>query len=721
MDEFEAVASALPAVTDATLPTEITRVSVATDGTQSNTGSDNPVLSPDGRFVAFHATANTLVDGDTNGVKDVFVHDRQTGETERVSVASDGSEADSFSYATRISAFSTDGRYVVFDSTATNLVDDGSNELAWDVFIHDRDTGETQQVALSSDGTDADGASYGVAMTPDARFVAFSSEATNLVDDDTNGYTDVFVRDLETGETERVSVASDGSEADLSSSNASLSDDGRYVAFLSSATNLVAGDTNATGEIYVHDRQTGETELVTAAFDDGVSDGDHRNPAISGNGRFVVYNSNASNLVTGDTNEEDDIFVYDRLTGETERVSVASDGAEANNGSAFHRFAGISADGRFVVFDSWATNLVEEDTNGMLDVFVHDRQTGQTARVSVASDGAEGNGSSSDPSISADGQFITFLSYADNFVVGDTNYAEDVFVTANPLYASGADTRQDFNGDGTDDVLWRKETGHVGYWEMQDGDETFHAIGYAGTDWSVQGTGDFNGDDTDDILWRKDTGHVGYFEMDDGQETYHAIGWSGLDWTVDGTGDFNGDGTDDILWRKDTGHVGYFEMNEGQQTYHAIGWSGLDWTVEGTGDFNGDGTDDILWRKDTGHVGYFEMNDGQQTYRAIGWAGLEWSVAGTGDFNGDDTDDILWRKDTGHVGYFEMENGQKTYRAIGWAVTDWSVADVGDFNGDGTDDVLWRKDTGQVGWWEMTDGAATFQVIANVGLEWDVA
>ncbi|ARE42337.1 MSHA pilin protein MshA (plasmid) [Rhodovulum sp. P5] len=286
--------------------------------------------------------------------------------------------------------------------------------------------------------------------------------------------------------------------------------------------------------------------------------------------------------------------------------------------------------------------------------------------------------------------------------------------------SGGASTRGDFNGDGTSDILWRKSAGHVGYFEMENGGHTYHAIGWAGTDWSVEGTGDLNGDGTSDILWRKSAGHVGYFQMENGTHSYHAIGWAGTDWTVQGLGDLNGDGTDDILWRKSAGHVGYFEMDNGSHTYQAIGWAGTDWTVVGIGDLNGDGTDDILWRKSAGHVGYFEMDNGSHTYHAIGWAGTDWSVEGVGDLNGDGTDDILWRKDTGHVGYFEMHDGQDTYHAIGWAGTDWSVEGVGDVNGDGTDDVIWRKDTGRVSYWEMNDGDATYHAIADVGTDWQI-
>ncbi|ARE41524.1 Alkaline phosphatase [Rhodovulum sp. P5] len=285
---------------------------------------------------------------------------------------------------------------------------------------------------------------------------------------------------------------------------------------------------------------------------------------------------------------------------------------------------------------------------------------------------------------------------------------------------SEAEAAHDFTGDATSDILWRKSTGRVGFWEMHDGAATYHFLADVATSWTIQETGDFNGDGTMDILWRYTSGTVGYWEMQEGDETFHVIGSAGTDWTVKGTGDFNGDGTEDVLWRKDTGSVGFWEMDDGNETFHVIGYAGTNWLVEGIGDFNGDGTEDVLWRKDTGNVGYWEMDGGDATFHVIGYAGTNWTVEGTGDFNGDGTDDILWRKDTGSVGYWEMDGGEETFHVIGFAGTDWSVADTGDFNGDQTDDVLWRRDTGMVGYWEMENGEETFHVIANVGLDWDI-
>ena len=422
------------------------RVSVASDGTEANDVSMGSALSADGRFVAFDSAATDLVAGDTNRVSDVFVHDRQTGTTERVSVASDGAQGNgssgllSFAFPPALSA---DGRFVAFVSFATNLVA-GDTNGATDVFVHDRQTGTTERVSVASDGTQGNAASAGAALSADGRFVAFHSTATNLVAGDTNGKTDVFVHDRQTGITERVSVASDGTQGNNASSYPALSADGRFVAFDSDATDLVAGDTNGTTDVFVHDRQTGTTERVSVASGGGTqgngnSGGFFAFPALSADGRFVAFQSDATNLVAGDTNGATDVFVHDRQTGTTERVSVSSGGTEGNGFSAA---PALSADGRFVAFHNTATNLVAGDTNGKTDVFVHDRQTGTTERVSVASDGTQGNGPCSGAALSADGGLVAFHGTATNLVAGDTNGTYDVFVHDRPVSTTTTSTTQ---------------------------------------------------------------------------------------------------------------------------------------------------------------------------------------------------------------------------------------------------------------------------------------
>jgi Tol biopolymer transport system component len=343
-------------------------VSVASDGTQGNSHSGSPSISADGRYVAFASYASNLVPGDTNGVMDVFVHDRLTGQTTRVSVASDGTQGNGES---RYPSISADGRYVAFMSYASNLVPGDTNGKA-DVFVHDRLTGQTTRVSVASDGTQGNGDSWGwPSISADGRYVAFESSASNLVPGDTNGRADIFVHDRLTGQTTRVSVASDGTQGNNSSVWPSISADGRYVAFMSYASNLVPGDTNGALDIFVHDRLTGQTTRVSVASDGTQGNGYSWDSSISADGRYVAFESWASNLVPGDTNGKQDIFVHDRLTGQTTRVSVASDGTEGNNNSGW---PSISADGRYVAFHSDASNLVPGDTNGRADVFVAMRQ-----------------------------------------------------------------------------------------------------------------------------------------------------------------------------------------------------------------------------------------------------------------------------------------------------------------------------------------------------------
>ena len=390
------------------------RVSVASDGTQANDWSFGASISADGRYVAFASVASNLVPGDTNGYQDVFVRDRSTGKTERVSVAPDGSEADFSSYEPSISA---DGRYVAFASAASNLVAGDTNGFV-DAFVRDRFTGVTERVSIASDGKQGNEGSWYPSISADGRYVAFVSYASNLVPGDTNGAYDVFVHDRVAGVTERVSLASDGTQADEASRNLKISADGRYVVFDSGATNLVPGDSNGTDDAFLHDRQTGVTERISVAS--GGTQGDDKSwcPSISADGRYVAFWSYATNLEPSSGQAGSDIYVRDRSTGNTERVSVASDGTPANSASCL---PSISADGRYVAFLSFASNLAPGDTNGAYDVFVHDRVTGGTERTSVASDGTQTNGGCDDAAISADGHYVAFRSIASNLVPNDTN------------------------------------------------------------------------------------------------------------------------------------------------------------------------------------------------------------------------------------------------------------------------------------------------------------
>jgi Tol biopolymer transport system component len=347
--------------------------------------------------------------------------------TSRVSVDSGGAASNNGSYQPSISA---DGRYVAFQSTASDLVGGDTNGVS-DVFVRDRVAGTTQRVSVDSGGAQADGGSYLPSISADGRYVAFLSYATNLVGGDTNGISDIFVRDRQSGTTERVSVGPSGAQGNADSYGApSISADGRYVAFLSNARNLVSGDTNSAPDVFVRDRQSGTTERASVDSSGVQGDGPSASCAISADGRCVVFQSSATNLVPGDTNGVSDVFVHDRQSGITERVSVASGGAQGNGSSYSPSVPAISADGRTIAFVSYASDLVGGDANGAADVFVRDRQSGTTGRVSVDSGGAQGNGSSGyfGCAISADGRFVAFASDASNLVSGDSNAHSDVFV-----------------------------------------------------------------------------------------------------------------------------------------------------------------------------------------------------------------------------------------------------------------------------------------------------
>jgi len=342
------------------------RVSVSTGGGQSNHNSSDAALSADGRFVGFVSNASNLVPVDTNDTADAFVRDRRTGITQRVSVSTGGGQGDSFSDDLSLSA---DGRFVAFQSIASNLVPGDTNGRD-DIFVHDRRTGTTERVSVSSGGDQGNSFSFGPALSADGRFVAFDSLSSNLVPGDTNRTGDVFVHDRRTGTTRRVSVSSDGDQGDDLSLSPKLSADGRFVAFTSSASNLVPGDTNDSNDVFVHDRRTGTTERVSVRTDGGQGDSFSSGPSLSADLRFVAFTSSATNLVPGDTNDRADVFVRDRQTGTTRRVSVRTGGGQGNGDSAF---PALSADGRVVAFDSFATNLVPGDTNRFIDVFVHTR------------------------------------------------------------------------------------------------------------------------------------------------------------------------------------------------------------------------------------------------------------------------------------------------------------------------------------------------------------
>jgi Tol biopolymer transport system component len=427
------IVATVPAGPVAAAHRTIERVNFTSTGAEATGGhSTRAVVTPDGRFVAFQSDATNLVTGGTTG-GEIFVRDRQTGTTTLASSTSAGVEGNGISTYPGISA---DGRYVVFLSGSTNLVP-GDTNGAIDAFVKDRQTGAIERVSVSSAGEQANASASRTGISADGRYVVFGSTATNLVAGDTNAAGDVFVRDRQTGTTERVSVSSTGAQANGGSADGMISADGRFVIFASVATNLVDGDTNGLQDVFIRDRSAGTTERVSIPNSGGQATGGHSElgsenigPRMSSDARYVVFQSDATNLVTGDTNGLKDIFVRDRTAGTTERISVSGTGTQADDESFT---PSISCDGRYVVFDGAATNLVAGDTNNQGDVFLRDRQSGTLERLSVAADHTQSNGSFSlRASMSADGRYVVFDSGATNFVTGDTNARFDIFVVIGP-------------------------------------------------------------------------------------------------------------------------------------------------------------------------------------------------------------------------------------------------------------------------------------------------
>lgn len=397
------------------------RASVSTGSIEADGTSMAPVLSADGRFVAFESAAEHLVEDDTNGAPDVFVRDLVRGTTTRVSESSGGTEGDGRSYDATISG---DGRFVAFASEATNLVEGDTNAFA-DVFLHDRDSGETTRVSVAPDGSQVACNSWDPTISDDGSTLSFTSGGDGLVPGDEAPLAGVFALDVATGTIERVSVSSDGTELDGVAEMSDLSSDGRFVAFVSDAGDLVAGDSNGIDDVFVRDREQGTTTRVSVSSEGGQASNYSGSPSMSGDGRYVAFFSLATDLVEHDGNDRFDVLLHDRGSGETSLVSVDASGEQADESSAS---PSISADGRFVAYVSDATNLVAGDGNGAGDVIVRELAGGRQRRVSVASDGQEGDGPSMSPSISRDGAVVAFVSSATDLVAEDANDVDDVFV-----------------------------------------------------------------------------------------------------------------------------------------------------------------------------------------------------------------------------------------------------------------------------------------------------
>lgn len=426
-----------------------------------------------------------VADGETTTTIDAFLERIPPVATKVISGQRASEDVDGMGYdwGSRTADISADGRYAVFFSGAPLVAEDENDDRDW--YRKDLSTGEVELVSVSSDEDQADN-SYSeedgkASISADGRFVAFDSNATNLVDDDTNEYWDVFVRDMDEGTTVRVSVDSDGFEGYDDSWDPAISGDGRYVAFTTDA-DLDETDSGEYRDVYVHDLETGDTTRVSVDAEGGEGGRGSRSPAINYDGQFIAFITGNS-FVMDDENGSQDVYVKDMDEGMYRRANVASDGSEANDAS--WDTPAISDDGSRVVFDSDATNLVADDTNDTIDIFLHDFNAEETTRVSVRTDGSETWSSKHEPAISGDGRVVAFTegtSSPDNASAFDAKKAaaappihDELPAThgmVSPSAVSMSDTLVDGDTNNCDDVIVH---------DTADGSTTMGSVTSAGT------------------------------------------------------------------------------------------------------------------------------------------------------------------------------------------------------------------------------------------------
>lgn len=401
-----------------------TRMSVSTAGVQGNGWTHYGDVTANGSVV-FASDATNLVTGDTNDFRDIFIRNPVTGITQRLSVSSADAQANGDSYNP---AISNDGRYVVFGSTATNLVLSDTNGKS-DLFLHDRTTGNTTRISVATDGTQGDDNSSPANLgspriSPDGRYIAYLSLATNLVTGDTNGKVDAFMRDRVAGTTARASISATGAQPNSLMNECSVCNTS-WVAFDTAANNLSAEDTNGTWDVYV---KFWPLNLLLRSYSATLIPGNGPSiaPSLSAEGTMLAFSSTSTNFVANDTNGTHDVFLRD-LSGPAtiSRASSTPEGVAANGSSSYPDLSGT---GQYVAYSSNATNLVADDTNGQSDIFGWTLGAATVQRLSVSSRGAQGNWGSYNPRVSANGRYVCFVSDSNSLVADDTNGNADIFL-----------------------------------------------------------------------------------------------------------------------------------------------------------------------------------------------------------------------------------------------------------------------------------------------------
>ena len=407
-------------------------VNISASGQQANNECWDTYLSSDGRYVTFGTFADNLVPGHSPSEREVYRKDLLTGEVKAICVGLGGAAANGY---TDSSAMSADGRYVAFYSDASNLVTSDTNGV-FDIFVRDMDADQTVRVSTSSSGQQANAYSAFGDISEDGRYVVFTSDATNLVSGDTNGQADIFIKDLLTNETKLVSCSGTGERTNGASFGATVSADGRYILFTSAASNLVGSDTNGNQDVFLKDMATGQVQRVSTSSSGSQANSDSTGASLTLDGHYALYYSSATNLAGADTNGAViDTFVKNLWSGETKLVSTNVLGLQ----DELDTYPGqISADGRFVVMKSWSDSFDPVADGSSQQVYVKDLFTNQMACVSVNAAGVVGDDLSDNPTITPDGRYIGFQSMVDNLVTPDDQSGMDIFLFANPLAEKSA-------------------------------------------------------------------------------------------------------------------------------------------------------------------------------------------------------------------------------------------------------------------------------------------
>lgn len=413
------VAASTPSRADSSCPPNVL-LSRTPSGGPSTGVADRPSMSPGGNHVVFDSKAGDLVPGVEGNTRNVFLANLSSGHVDIVSKSVSGQP----NGISTLGTVSEDGRFVAFVSEATNLPPGDGYPFGNDVFLRDMVADTTQLLSVGIGGAAANQTSTRPAVDGAGRYVAFNSNASNLVAGDSNGTSDIFLRDTVAGTTILVNVAAGGGFSSGRAYRPEISADGRYVAFVSNATDLVPGfGTAGKDQVYVRDLALGTTKAVSVSRTGATPPNSANRPSISGDGRYIVFQSAAHNITLDDNNGYQDVFRRDMVSGQTVLASVAHDGSGGEKESVRGR---VTDDGK-VLFDSFATNLVPDDGNAKRDVFLRDLAAGTTTKLSNSIDCGGGDGISWRPEIDGRGTVVTFLSGAANLVAGDTNGTNDVF------------------------------------------------------------------------------------------------------------------------------------------------------------------------------------------------------------------------------------------------------------------------------------------------------